>query len=605
MTKIIVFTGLFFSGQIFLAQSNSKWQLYAEELSYDKQKQLNFVKLKESRRVNEVEVIGFVNAMVFTDGRNKTSVLKTEKDELGLSHTKLKITQNNISVFNKQIIAHCKEGKLVSLNGDLYDVKSPTNKFILTEKNALACALKKVNAKKYKWENKDEELQLGQTLNQLDFTYYPKGEKVIYEKNGKQVYAWRFDIYAEAPLYRANIFVDGASGKILGEQSLICNADVSATALTKYSSTQTLTCDQNGAIYRLREVQRGLGIETYNLNNTNVYAANDFTNATTSWTTVGFNQAATDAHWGAEKTYDFYFQKFNRNSIDNAGYKLLSYLHYNTNYNNAFWDGIRMTYGDGNGTGFTIFTALDVCGHEITHGLVSNSAGLNGGGTGEPDALNEAFADIFGTSIERFAKPATWNWKLGSDVTVNGNGFRNMQNPKLLNDPDTYLGQFWDPQGEPHNNAGPCIKWFYLLVAGGSGINDINSAYNVLGIGNTDAEKIAYRALTVYFTPSTGYLAARAGAIQAAKDLFGNCSNQVIQTTNAWYAVGVGPQYSPGVIGPNFSANITNICSMPANVSFNNTTANGVTYTWFFGDGTTSTSTNVIHTYTAHGNYTV
>ena len=585
-----------------ICQTSNKLEAYAEEVSYNKGQQLTFVKIKSSTPVNEADVQKFINAMVLNNTSNKVAVFKSEKDELGFTHTKYSISQNGVEVLNKRIIAHCQKGKLVSLNGDLFPFALPINKFNLSENTALNYALKKVNAKKYRWENKAEELQMRKILNKPDFTYYPKGIKVIYEKNGTMFCAYQFNIYAQEPLYRANVFVDAASGKILGEQELICNVDVPGTAITKYSGTNSITCNQSGAVFSLRETTRGLGIETYNVNNTTTYSNTDFTNSSAAWTSTGVDQVATDAHWGAESSYDYYFVKFNRNSLDNAGYKLLSFVHYDVGFSNAFWDGTQMTYGDGDGTTFTPFTALDVCGHEITHGLVGNTAGLSGG---EADALNESYADIFGTSIERFARPANWDWKLGSEISITATPVRDMQNPMSTGHPDTYLGPNWDAGGEPHTNGCPNNKWFYLLTVGGTGINGLGNTYNVTGIGNTDAEKIAYRALTVYFTPNTDYQNARLSTIQAAKDLFGTCSNQVIQTINAWYAIGVGQAYVPGLINSDFVANTTTLCSLPATVNFINTTAIGFSYVWNFGDGATATSTNASHSYTANGNYSV
>jgi hypothetical protein len=333
------------------------------------------------------------------------------------------------------------------------------------------------------------------------------------------------------------------------------------------------------------------------------YTNTDFINTSSTWNTTGIDQAATDAHWGAEQTYDFYKQNFNRNSIDGNGYKLLSYVHYSTNFVNAYWDGTEMTYGDGDvSQGFSIMTALDVCGHEITHGLTANTAALGGG---EAGALNEGFSDIFGTTIEHFARPNQWDWIIGADITTNHLGIRNMSNPKQFTQPDTYLGTNWDPNGEVHNNNGPCIFWYYLLCQGKSGTNDNGNAYNVSGIGMSDASKIAFRALTVYFTPSTNYTSARAYAIQASTDLFGSCSPQTIACTNAWYAVGVGTQYAASAVATSFSANTTSSCALPAAVQFTNTTANGASYSWTFGDGTGSTLTNPTHNYTQGGTFTV
>ena len=593
------------SNQAF-TQNNAWLQNYASEVNYDQSNRVNFIKISDNQVIKESSIEGTINRFLSSDGSIKVLLTKSETDEIGFTHQRYSLVNNGIPLFNKMIIAHLKSGKLISLNGDLYTSIINTTAFSISENEALNRALNKIKAKKYKWENKEEEAHMKEVLNQPQFSYYPSAQKVYFEIKGVFKSAFQFNIYAEVPLYRANVFVDANTGAVLAEQNLICNVNATGIASTKYSGTQTITCDQNGTSYRLRETARGLGVDTYNMNHTTTYSATDFTNASTSWTSTGADQAATDAQWGAESTYDYYMTRFSRNSINNMGYKLLSYVHYSNNYNNAFWDGTRMTYGDGNGSTFTILTALDVCGHEITHGLVSNTSNLNGGGTGEADALNEGFADIFGTSVERFARPLNFNWKMGSDITPGGNGIRNMQNPKLLSDPDTYLGQYWDPAGEPHNNAGPAIKWFYLLVAGGSGTNDVSNTYNVTGLGNIDAEKIAYRALTYYFTSGTTYLIARAAAIQAAKDLFGPCANQVVQTANAWYAVGVGPQFVANQIAPNFITANTSYCTLPASLIFTNTTASGLTYVWDFGDGSAvSTATNAFHTYTANGAYTV
>ncbi|MES2679529.1 MAG: M4 family metallopeptidase [Bacteroidota bacterium] len=609
--KKTIFAGILSVASLFLsAQVNSKLQAYVKETSYNKQKQLNFIKLNESPVVTENEVAGFINSMIFNGGTNKVAVQKVEKDDYGFTHTRYNILQNGIILYNKIIIAHCQNGKLLSLNGELRNFAAPANPFALSEKNALAAALKKIHAKKYKWENKAEEAHMREVLNKPDFTYYPTGIKTVLEKNGKLYNTYQFTIYAETPLYRANVFVDANTGKVLDEKTLICEINVPGSMATKYSGTQTVTIDQNGSVFRMRETVRGLGVETYNLNYTSSYTFNansDFTNTTSSYTGINNNQGARDAHWGAEKTYDYFFNQHQRNSIDNSGFKLLSYVHYNTNYANAFWDGFRMTYGDGNNTSTTIFTALDVCGHEISHGLTENTAGLDY--QDESGALNESYSDIFGACIENYARPTNWNWKVGEDLTTSGNGLRNMSAPNGYGDPDTYTGTNWyigtADNGGVHTNSGVSNYWFYLLTTGGSGTNDLGNAYSVASIGMTSAARIAFRALTVYYTPFTDYPTARALSIQAAKDIFGNCSFEVEQTAKAWHAVGVGGPYSTNVVGPNFNSLITNFCALPATVMFNNTTANGQNYTWSFGDGATATTTNAVHTYTSSGTFNV
>jgi hypothetical protein len=354
----------------------------------------------------------------------------------------------------------------------------------------------------------------------------------------------------------------------------------------------------------LRETSRGLGIETYDLNTSTVFtSATDYTNTTTAWTnTTTVDQVGTDAHWGAEQVYDYYLSEHNRNSIDNAGYKLISYADYGVGYANASWNNFFMTYGSGSGGGFT---GLDICGHEISHGLTSKTANLLY--QNESGALNESYSDIFGACIENYGKPLAFNWLIGEDVGV----IRSMSNPNAYGDPDTYKGTNYYlgtlDNGGVHTNSGVSNYWFYLLCQGGSGVNDIANSYTVTALGMTKAAKIAFRALTVYYTPSTNYAAARNLSIQAATDLYGACSNEVFQTKSAWYAVGVGPTPS-GTTTPvaNFYSYGTSACSLPFVATFINSSIGADTYTWDFGDGSAlSTSATPVHTYTSNGSYNV
>ncbi|MCD4680720.1 MAG: M4 family metallopeptidase, partial [Bacteroidales bacterium] len=364
--------------------------------------------------------------------------------------------------------------------------------------------------------------------------------------------------------------------------------------------------DSYSGIYRLRETGRGNGIETYDMNEgTNYGNAVDFEDTDNYWDNVNPQQdeVATDAHWGAESTYDYYWLEHGRNSIDGNGFALRSYIHYDVAYANAFWDGQRMTYGDGDGVVWSPLTALDICAHEITHGLTSFTANLIY--SYESGALNEAYSDIFGCSVEWYAKPTMANWLMGEDI---GSPLRSMQDPNAFNDPDTYLGNYWatgpGDYGGVHTNCGVLSYWYYLLSDGGSGVNDNGDAYNVSGLGLDTAGAIAFRTLTVYLIPSTQYIDARFYSILAANDLYGACSQAVQSTTNAFHAVGVGNAYIPGVQA-DFSADLTAFCDVPATVNFINQSNNATTFSWDFGDGSTSTAVNPSHTYTSFGTFDV
>ena len=143
-----------------------------------------------------------------------------------------------------------------------------------------------------------------------------------------------------------------------------------------------------------------------------------------------------------------------------------------------------------------------------------------------------------------------------------------------------------------------------LLTEGGSGVNDNGDSYNITGIGIESSEAIAFRNLTVYLTPGSDYEDARFYAIESAIDLFGVCTEEVEQTANAWYAVGVGEIYNPETIAA-FSTPDAAGCTVPHMVNFTNLSTNATSYEWDFGDGTTSTDVNPSHLYTEAGTYTV
>jgi Zn-dependent metalloprotease len=260
---------------------------------------------------------------------------------------------------------------------------------------------------------------------------------------------------------------------------------------------------------------------------------------------------ALDAHWGTERTYDFYMQVFNRNSYDDKGGEVSNYI--NGTFPTMFTQNNAesgpppypyIVYGIGDGEMADAVVALDVVGHEFTHKVTATNGhgGLDYGD--ESGALNESFSDIFGTCIEFFAKGNTANWLCGEDCALPAMGgyFRSMSNPKSAiqkPQPDTYEGQYWD-LGDPHFSSSVQNKWFYLLTEGGTGTNDKGDHYHVYGIGINQAQQIAYRNLTQYLTPSATFMDAYNGSIQAAIDLYGSNSNAYHSVRNAWYAVGIG-----------------------------------------------------------------
>ncbi len=544
--------------------------------------------------------------------KNNISFIVTgrEKDQIGFTHIRCQMARNGIPVKDGNFILHSQNGRIRKVNGLFFQDAKPKNSFSLSESDALKSALADIHATTYKWEIAVEENHLKLETKNSGATYYPKGKLVIIQAERDVTsndfrFAWQFDIYAQEPLSRDYVYVDAQDGSILRKDTRIHTADAPSTATTGYRGVQSIVSDSYTGSYRLREIGRGNGIRTFNLlKSTNYGSAVDFTSATTTWNLTNANkdQYALDAHFGGEKTYDFYWNSFGRNSIDNAGFQLNLYVHYSTNYVNAFWDGTKMTFGDGN-TSYSPLTSLDVTGHEITHGLTEYTANLDY--SYESGAMNEGFSDIFGTAIEYYATPAQSNWLIGEDLS---SPFRSMSNPNAYGDPDTYTGTNWATgaadNGGVHTNSGVLNYWYYLLTMGGSGTNDKGNTFNVTAIGRTKSNAIAYRTLTNYLINSSQYADARFYALQSATDLYGGCSQEVTSTGNAWYAVGVGTIYTAAV-DAQFTQSNTVGCSVPFTINFTNQSTNGNTYTWYFGDGATSTATSPSHTYTTFGIYTV
>ncbi|HQW00809.1 MAG TPA: M4 family metallopeptidase, partial [Bacteroidia bacterium] len=497
----------------------------------ESRKSISFVRLNVNDQFSESEQKLWLEQTVLKLPQgNSLQLMKSEYDNIQMKHNRFKQYYNSIPVENGIYFVHVKNGVVQSANGEVYKVKDLNVNPKLTKSHAFALALAYVPATVYK-----DHYRGG--LQDMEGA----GELVVYPVNNNFRLAYKFDVYALEPkLKRVWIYIDASTGEKINELNRIHTTDAVGTATTAYCGVQSITADMvTASNYRLRETGRGTGIQTLNLNFGSDYAtATDFTDTDNNWQSATLDQYAYDAHAGAEATYDFYNTRFGRNSIDNAGFEIRSYVHYSTNYVNAFWDGTQMTYGDGDGVDYTPLTTTDIVGHEITHGLTEFTAGLIY--SGESGALNESFSDVFGVTIDYFLNPTTANFLEGDQCSVTGTPFRNMGNPNQYQCADTYGGTYWNFGDVVHYDSGVQNFWYYLLCNGGTGVNDNSDNYVVNSIGMTDASAVAFRNLTVYLTPSSTFADARFYAIQSAIDLFGNCSSQVIEVTNAWHAVGVG-----------------------------------------------------------------
>ncbi|HYT58878.1 MAG TPA: M4 family metallopeptidase [Haliangiales bacterium] len=255
------------------------------------------------------------------------------------------------------------------------------------------------------------------------------------------------------------------------------------------------------------------------------------------------DQNVNEAYDYSGATYDFYDQVFGRSSVDGNGMRLDSSVHYSTDYDNAFWNGAQMVYGDGDGVIFERFTkCLDVIGHELTHGVTQFEAAL--AYHDQPGALNESFSDVFGALVKQWNLKQTADqadWLIGAGLLakgINGVALRSMKAPGTAYD-DPQLGK--DPQpahmkdynqdsadnGGVHINSGIPNHAFYRV------------ATSLGGFAWDKAGKIWYDTLTNVIGPNTSFEQAADATIRSAGNLYGNGSQEQQAVQSAWKQVGV------------------------------------------------------------------
>lgn len=272
---------------------------------------------------------------------------------------------------------------------------------------------------------------------------------------------------------------------------------------------------------------------------------------------------ALDIYWGEIKVYDYYQTYFNRNSFDNHGALLKTFMHNPTNKKSQEYD-LGLLYcnafahsGNSAAESFMVFglgdehvgfrVGLNTVAHEYTH-LISNFRPLGDlEYNGESGALNESMSDIMAKNIEHHYKPSTFTWRYGTDHMAPGTCVRDFANPRLGStpQPSCYQGSRWmDPSssiddGGVHYNSGVSNHWYYLLCEGGSGYNDLGDAYNVQAIGMDTAEQVVFNTLLYHLPKQATFKNARTLTIQTAQQLYPSNPHVAQSIADAWDAVGV------------------------------------------------------------------
>lgn len=498
------------------------------------------------------------------DIRNRFFIKKVTEDDLGLVHVKLKQHYKGIPNYGGEIIVHLREGKPYFLNGYWYP-ETPQSTGQITLRNKLDLkAIVKNDLKKftdYRSLSRFEYDLLGGDQWQMEKVYYKPGD------DDPLTLTWKITVHPNLS-EEWTYFIDNKNGRIQNKFQSICklhhhdfsdNDLVSpmgaekAWAIDLLGVNRELNVYNHQGTYYMMDASRNMYnsgqsslpdepvgvIWTLDAQNTspetNDFLVEHISSSNNNWN----NKTAVSAHYNAQKAYEYYKNTFDRNSINGQGGNIISLINVvdadGNHMDNAFWSGKAMFYGNGKDAFKPLAGALDVAGHEMTHGVIQSTANLEY--YGEPGAINESYADIFGCMIDRD------DWQLGEDVVFThvftSGALRDMSNPhnggSQLGDigyqpshvNEQYLGQ--EDNAGVHINSGIANYAFYKFAT---------------AIGREKAEQIYYRALDSYLTKSSKFVDLRVAIEQAAYDMYG--ANEKQAASNAFDAVGIAGGSSGG-----------------------------------------------------------
>ena len=456
------------------------------------------------------------------------------KDELGITHVSAVQQYKGVKIYGSESSLHLSPGKEI-FTGRLHQ----TDQEINTKPVHNANEIRSVVVRDIKKITAFREL----SAKEKEFLKYESPAcNLIIMKQEDNSYALAYQVEIRPNFLEVwRYFVDANTGKILRKYNITCSdgpATASATDLngvsrvinTYLEGTSYLLVDASEGMY-IPATQEGV-IMTLNANNTSTTNLdyNLFSSATNTWNVP----SAVSAHYNAATTYKYFNTKFGRNSINGNGGNIISFVNVaeqgGSSMDNAFWNGYAVFYGNGATNFKPLAGGLDVTAHELGHGVVSNSANLEY--QGQSGAINETFADIFGSMVDRE------DWLLGEDITQPlyspSGALRNMADPHNMG---TNLNDhYWQPKH---------VSEMYLGEGDNGGVH-INS-----GIGNyayylyatalskDKAELVFYDALTKYLKSTSQFIDFRIAVTQAAKIRYGDSSVEAAKAAEAFDAVGI------------------------------------------------------------------
>ncbi len=376
------------------------------------------------------------------------------------------------------------------------------------------------------------------------FTHFTKPQLVVSLLRKRPALCWKSEVIAVRKMLSRTYLINATSGKVEGTVNRVAT-DYALTTSSTGSGTDVMGNTIPVETTRQSFVDTGLGgsttttdhmlwdrthdaaIITYDYN-LSASQGNTCSDGNNSWTT-GSQASEISAHHSMGKALYYFERVHNRKSWqtdpnDSSTIRLGSHFLFTradgtTTPNNASSLGNGyFVFGDGDGTTLRPFVSRDVCGHELTHGIIGSTSGLDG--TFESGAIGESFADVMGTFVEkRYPPPGGSNWLMGEEVTMDGTGIRNLANPPSGGDPDHYsefiVTDVDTDNGGVHTNSCILSKAAFLLTDGGQ---HPDSRVSVVGIGVYHARVVFYRAMVNYLDANSNFHDVRVAMVAAMSD---------------------------------------------------------------------------------------
>ena len=415
-----------------------------------------------------------------TDPAQELEVVKTRTDNRGWKHVRMQQKYKSLRVEGKTYIVHINpEQEVRMVNGDFLPQIQVNTTPSIDSSVAIANARSDLNT-------------------QSNLVMSPHAELIIYQFNNQTYLAWKTVLASEQPLGEFVFYINASNGEIINTYNNLQHA------------MDRRTYDAGNGTSLPGSLRRSEG------------------DGPTG------DVILDGAHDNAGMVYQFYFNQYGRDSYDDGGATIVSTVHYDNNYNNAFWSPLRqqMVYGDGDGSTFGPFSeALDVVAHELTHAVTERESDLVY--QYQSGALNESLSDIFAALVDAD------DWMIGEDIYtpgIPGDALRYMDNPPMGNQPDhmdDYLNTSSD-NGGVHTNSGIPNKAAFLMADGGT-----HHGITVTAMGREAMGRVFYAANLYYLQSNDGFIEARQATIDAVRSEFPGDVQKENTVQAAWNAVGV------------------------------------------------------------------